>query len=208
VPQNKDLKRLVRARMAETGEHYTQALTHVLGPADLQPLPAPWHLTGNRPADYEAGILPGITYGEDRVARLRLRPSVDKPTGFGALVQTIAAPRYLGRRVRYSAMVRTSGVTDWAGLWLRVDGTNGTLVLDNMQERALRGTTDWTEAVIVLDVAEEATRLLFGALLDGAGAVDLARLRFEEASEDTPTTTAVIMSPLPDEPQSLDFGAA
>jgi protein-L-isoaspartate(D-aspartate) O-methyltransferase len=27
VPQNKDLKRLVRARMAETGENYTQALT-------------------------------------------------------------------------------------------------------------------------------------------------------------------------------------
>ena len=30
MPQNKDLKRLVRARMAETGERYTQALTHVL----------------------------------------------------------------------------------------------------------------------------------------------------------------------------------
>jgi len=27
VPQNKDLKRLVRARMAKTGENYTQALT-------------------------------------------------------------------------------------------------------------------------------------------------------------------------------------
>jgi protein-L-isoaspartate(D-aspartate) O-methyltransferase len=32
-PQNKDLKRLVRARMAETGENYTQALTALLGEA-------------------------------------------------------------------------------------------------------------------------------------------------------------------------------
>src|ERR1700734_3104487 len=31
VPQDKDLKRLVRARMAETGQNYTQALTTLLG---------------------------------------------------------------------------------------------------------------------------------------------------------------------------------
>jgi hypothetical protein len=30
MPQDKDLKRLVWARMAQTGERYTQALTHVL----------------------------------------------------------------------------------------------------------------------------------------------------------------------------------
>jgi hypothetical protein len=207
VPQNKDLKRLVRARMAETGENYTQALTHVQGLPDLEPLPAAWHITGSRAQDYEAGILPEVTYGGDRIAQLRLRPAVDKPTGFGALVQTIASPRYVGRRVRFNAVMRTRGVTDWAGLWLRVDDANGTLVLDNMQDRALRGTTDWTEAAIVLDVAEQARRLLFGALLSGAGAVDLSRLGFEEVGEDVPATTAIIMSPLPDQPQSLDFGA-
>jgi hypothetical protein len=84
--------------------------------------------------------------------------------------------------------------------WRAARGT--TLTTD----RALRGTTDWTEAAIVLDVAGQATQLLFGALLSGAGAVDLARLRFEEASADTPIT--VTIAPLPDEPQSLDFGAA
>ena len=31
MPQNKDLKRLVRARMAETGENYTRVLTALLG---------------------------------------------------------------------------------------------------------------------------------------------------------------------------------
>jgi hypothetical protein len=208
VPQNKDLKRLVRARMAETGEHYTQALAHLQSLRDLEPLPAAWHVTGSHARDYEAGILPGTTYGEDRVAQLRLRATVDKPEGFGALVQTIAAPRYLGRRVRYSAVMRTREVTGWAGLWLRVDDPSGTLVLDNMQDRALSGTTDWTEAAIVLDVAERARRLLFGALLSGVGAVDLARLRFEEVGEDTPVTTTVSIVPLPDEPQSLDFGSA
>jgi hypothetical protein len=201
VPQNKDLKRLVRARMAETGENYTQALAHVQGLADLEPLPAPWHIAGNRAPDYEAGILPGITYNGDRVAQLRLRATVTEPAGFGTFMQTIAASRYRGRRVRFSAVVRTREVTDWAGLWLRVDVPNGPVDIDNMQDRPFRGTTDWTEGRIVLDVAEQATRLAFGVLLSGAGSVDLARLRFEETSEDTPTTVL-----LPDEPQSLDFG--
>jgi hypothetical protein len=206
VPQNKDLKRLVRTRMAETGENYTQALTRVQGQsqADLETLPSPWQITGSRAPDYEAGLLRGTTHGVDRIAQLRLRPAVSEPTGFGALVQRIAAPRYLGRRVRFSAMVRVTAVTGWAGLWLRVDGPSGVLMIDNMQDRALRGTTDWTPASIVLDVAEQARILLFGALLSGAGAVDLARLRFEEADEAVPPT----VPPLPDEPQSLDFGAA
>lgn len=207
MPQNKDLKRLVRARMAETGENYTQALANLQAQTALEPLPAAWRITGNRAPDYEAGLLPGVTYDGDRIAQLRLRPAVSEPSGFGALVQTIGAPRYLGRRVCFSAMLKATGVTNWAGLWLRVDGPNGTLVLDNMEDRALRGTTDWTQASIVLDVAEQAKILLFGALVSGAGAIDLTRLRFEEADPAVPTT--VPKPPmLPDEPQALDFGAA
>lgn len=202
MPQNKDLKRLVRSRIAETGENYTQALMHLQGPVTLEPLPAVWRITGSRARDYEAGLLPGVTSGDDKVARLRLRPAVPEPTGFGALVQSIAANRYAGRRVCFGAMLRTHEVTDWAGLWLRVDGPAGTLVLDNMHDRALRGTTDWTAASIVLDVVAEAKVLLFGALLSGAGAVDLTGLRFEEAAEAVPTT----LPPLSDEPQALDFG--
>jgi hypothetical protein len=53
MPQNKDLKRLVRARMAASGENYTQALVHVRAGEWLDPLPAAWHLTGSRADDYE-----------------------------------------------------------------------------------------------------------------------------------------------------------
>jgi hypothetical protein len=38
VPQNKDLKRLARARMTETSENYAQALTALLSEARLDPL--------------------------------------------------------------------------------------------------------------------------------------------------------------------------
>lgn len=204
MPQNKDLKRLVRARMAETGEKYTQALTHVLAETALEPLPAPWHITGSRAADYELGLLPANHgYHGNRVVRLRSRATIEAPGGFGALMQSIVAARYAGRRVRFSATVRVHEVTGWAGLWLRVDGAMGTLTIDNMQDRPLRGTTARAEAGVVVDVAEQAAQLHFGALLDGSGAMDLTRLCFEEVDETVPVTTTA----LPEEPQALDFGA-
>ena len=207
MPRNKDLKRLARARMAETGERYTQALTHILRQPELEPLSAAWVMTGSHAPDYEAGLLPeSITYDGSRVVRLRLRTADAEPLGFGALMQCIAATRYLGRRVRFSAMARAQEITGWAGLWLRIDGPGGQLVLDNMQDRPLRQVTGWTKAEIVLDVPEQAAVLNFGALLSGAGALDLTGLRFEEAAADVAVTAAPHMaSPLPDEPQGLDF---
>jgi hypothetical protein len=207
MPRNKDLKRLARARMAVTGERYTQALTHVLSQPGLEPLSAAWFMTGSHASDYEAGLLPkAITYDGGRVMRLRLRVADAEPLGFGALMQCIAATRYLGRRVRFSAMARAVEVTGWAGLWLRIDGPGGQLVIDNMEDRPLRGVTGWTEADIVLDVPVQAAVLNFGALLGGAGALDLAGLRFEEAAADVAVTVAPDRAGrLPEEPQGLDF---
>lgn len=207
MPQNKDLKRLVRARMAETGERYTQALAHVLSLTRLDPLPLPWRLTGSHAPDYELGLLPGLRHDGNRIVQLRLRPGLPDPVGFGALMQSIAATRYAGRRVRFSAMTRAVEVSGWAGLWLRADGPRGTLTMDNMEDRPLRRSTGWAEADIVLDVPGEATELHFGALLAGAGAVELTQPRLGEADAGAPVTAVSSVVPLPEEPQALDFAA-
>ena len=76
-----------------------------------------------------------------------------------------------------------------------------------MYDRPLRGTTGWTEAANVLDVGEDAASVHFGVLLAGAGAVDLAALRFEVVGADVPVT-GIPRKPLAAEPQGLDFGLA
>jgi hypothetical protein len=206
VPQNKDLKRLVRARIAQTGENYTRALTALLGETRLDPLPDGWHMSGSHRAEYEAGLLPrDCAYEGKRVIRLRFRAAV--PAGLGTVMQSFDAARYRGCRVRFSAVVRGQEITGWAGTWLRVDTAGGTKTLDNMQDRALRGSTAWTEAANVLDVGEDAASVHFGVLLAGAGAVDLARPRFEIVGTDVPVTV-IRRGPLAAEPQGLDFGAA
>jgi hypothetical protein len=206
MPYNKDLKRLVRARMAETKENYTQALTAVLSVPELEPMPAPWQVSGTHRANYTAGLLPGsVTYDGVRVVQLRLRAGVADAAGFGTLMQSIAAGRYVGRRVRFAAALRAHEVSDWAGLWLRIDTEAGPSQIDNMHDRALRQSTDWQHAAVVLDVPGAATSLHFGVLLSGAGAVDLAQPTFEAVSTDVPVT-AKPPAPLPDEPQALNFG--
>jgi hypothetical protein len=169
--------------------------------AKLEPLPTSWHLTGSRTGDYEAGLLPEAkTYHGSRVMRLRLH-TVDEPIGSGALMQSTAAASYVGRRVRFSVMVRAHKVTGWAGLWLRIDGPEGVLALDNVQRQPLSGTTSWTRADIVLDVPSQATELHFGVLLSGAGAVDLTSPRLERFRKDLLITAkSSTPGPLPEEP--------
>jgi hypothetical protein len=207
VPYKKDRKRLVRARMAETGENYTQALTALLGEQALDPLPDGWFLAGTRPAEYAAGLLsPAAAYEGERVMRLRFRATA-APGGFGAVMQSFDAARYRGGRVRLSAMIRGEEVSNWAGAWLRIDAGARSQGLDNMSDRPLRGSTGWAQADCVLDVGPDATSVHFGVLLAGAGAIDLARPRFEAVDG----TVAVTRTPgrvLAAGPRSLNFGAA
>jgi hypothetical protein len=201
VPQHKDRKRLVRARMAQTSENYTQALTSLLSESRLDPLPDGWFTAGSHPAEYGAGLLPRDRgYDGRRVIRLRFR-AAGPPVGFGTVMQSIDAARYRGRRVRFSVVLRGREISDWAGAWLRVDAAGGARALDNMRDRPLRGTTAWTATASVLDVGEEAASVHFGVLLAGAGAVDLASPRFEVVGEDVPVTQAA-RRPLAPEPQA------
>jgi hypothetical protein len=104
-------------------------------------------------------------------------------------MQTFAPGSLLGKRVRFSGYVRSREVTGWAGLWMRVDGPNGeTLAFDNMQKRAIKGTGDWKEYQIVLDVPASAQKIAFGLLLAGKGGVWMDDLKFEVVGTDVPTT--------------------
>lgn len=208
MPQHKDPKRLVRARMAETGENYTQALTALLGDTRLDPLPDGWFMAGSHPADYDAGVAAaGLCL--QRQARDAAAISCRYPARWlrHRDAEHRRAPRYRGCRVRFSVMIRGREIADWAGAWLRVDAANGAMVIDNMQDRPLRGISAWTEAANVLDVGGEAASVPFGVLLAGAGAVDLAGPRFEVVGTDVPVTR-IDRRPLASEPQGLDFGAS
>ena len=76
-----------------------------------------------------------------------------------------------GEWVELRGFLRTEDVSQFAGLWMRLDGSTGALEFDNMQDQGLSGTTDWTEYSIRLPLNPKAQSLFLGVLLVGEGTV-------------------------------------
>ena len=125
--------------------------------------------------------------------------------GYGTLMQQFRAGPYVGKRVRFSAYVKSENVTRWAGLFMRVDGKGATgyMALDNMRERPIKGTTEWKLYEVVLDVPESGVEMTLGIMLDGPGQVWVNSGSVEIVSSAIPVTKLSIPNSLPDGPRNL-----
>ena len=164
--------------------------------------PQGWILAGSKPANYLTGVDQKLTYQGHPSAYLKARLSATE--GFGTLMQTFSAAQYVGKRVRFSAAVKSEDVKDWAGLWMRVDQGSAMLAFDNMWDRPIKGTTNWRNYQAVLDVPKDATGIAFGVLLSKSGTVWLNNVKIESVGTDVPIT-AKPMPPLPQGPTNLNF---
>jgi hypothetical protein len=108
-----------------------------------------------------------------------------------------------------SAYVKAEHVDDWSGLWMRIDGPeNEMLGFDNMQDRAIRGTADWQQVAIILDVPQNSVDIAFGILLQGTGRVWIDNVRFEVVSADVPATAIQVPAPTSVPPLSIEMTPA
>jgi C-terminal processing protease CtpA/Prc len=83
---------------------------------------------------------------------------------------TIGIPvDFTGTRIELRGFLKTENVSEYAGLWMREDSDGGSVAFDNMQNRELKGTREWTEYSIVLPLRSEAKNLVFGVLSSGTG---------------------------------------
>jgi len=151
-------------------------------------LPAPWFKNGQAPAvnECKAGVDTDIEkHGTPNLTLQCAATSV----GFVSVMQNFAATDYLGKRVRFSALVKSQDIEKWSGLWMRIDATGRQgAAFDNMENRPVKGTSDWTPYSIVLDVPQNAEGVFFGALMLGKGQLWISDLRFEVVGADIPTT--------------------
>ncbi len=76
-----------------------------------------------------------------------------------------------GESITLKGYLKTADVEEYCGLWMRLDGEAGNVGFDNMHNRRLKGTTDWTEYTITLPYSPETRHVVFGALLAGPGTV-------------------------------------
>lgn len=153
---------------------------------------------------FMAGDHPQETFQGKNSGYLRARrPDAE---GFGTMMQMFKADNYRGKRMSFSAFVKSADVENWAGLWMRIDGPGQRPIgFDNMQNRPIKGTTDWQKYDVVLDIPQESINVAFGTLLSGQGQVWLSDVQFNEVSLDVPTTNTSSSSET--QPGTLDFTA-
>jgi hypothetical protein len=103
-------------------------------------------------------------------------------------MQMFDATEYRGKRLRLTAYIKSEDIQNWAGMWMRIDLEAKPTAFDNMQDRPIKGTQPWTKHEIVLDVDPKATRVAFGILLGGKGAVWIDDVAFDVVSDRVPVT--------------------
>lgn len=159
-----------------------------------------WFLSGPEQQSYRADL--DLRTKRSGDASGRLTAIAPAPGGAGVLMQRVPADAYRGKRVRFSASVRTEGVVRWAGLWMKVDRPDARDPFDNMQDRPLGGTRDWERHAVVLDVPEDARAIELGLLQDGAGTSWIDEASFEVVGDDVAVTE---VSQRPIEARDLGF---
>jgi hypothetical protein len=106
-----------------------------------------------------------------------LLESISDTAQGGTLMQMSSASAYKGKRIRFSAFLRSNGVAGRAGLWIRADDADGTTVAfrncfsASAPKSFVQGTTGWKQVEILIDIPDTAMDLSFGVQIQSTGTV-------------------------------------
>jgi len=112
-------------------------LTHGRANGERGAGPSPvrgWILAGDDPSNFAISI-DSASHRAGR-ASATLRCLSPHPKGFGTLMQNFEPGAFLGTRVKLSAFIKSEGVSNWAGLWMRVDGSDGRRKNNSVRQHA------------------------------------------------------------------------
>lgn len=187
-------------------------------------LPKGWSIAGTTPGNYAIGLDAAQSSRTEKIVAISCLFSSDDPdaariqNGFGTLMQAVDARPFIGKRLRFSALLKTRDVPGHATIWMRVDDkAPDTILFDNLMSRpadgALTGTSDWTARQIVFQIPEDADSLHYGLLLTGMGTVWAKTVRLEVVDDNTPPTATRqhyerqrrVRRVIEGGPQNLDF---
>jgi erythromycin esterase len=90
------------------------------------------------------------------------------PWGYASASLPLAP--FLGKRIRLSGALKTRDASRPFCLWLRADDNEDPVSFAFAPGKSPRGTTDWKQYSIEMDVPREAAALYFGAVMTGEGA--------------------------------------
>lgn len=103
-------------------------------------------------------------------ASLLIEPMGEKSgESFGCIAYAIPA-NFQAKEIELKAYMKLNNVSDGViGLMLRIDGSSGMIAFNDMEERKIQGTRDWTHFSVKLPYPADAKTIFIGATLNGKG---------------------------------------
>ncbi len=175
--------------------------------------PAGWGSVGPGSANYDCSVDAAVRHGGKYSCRIQSRDP--QPDDFAMVTQSFRAAPYRNKRVRLSGYIKTELSGGEGRLWALLNNDEAVLVRDNLGDKAVKGTTDWTKREIVVDVPDTAEYFQIALLVTGKGKAWFDDLKIETVGQEV-NLTAPRPTPLPyeqklpkhdvnAEPANLDF---
>jgi hypothetical protein len=167
-------------------------------------VPYGWMYHASKEEDYEVGIDTTEKHSGSRCAYIK--STAQKRDSYGTLSQVFMTERFLGKRLKLSAWVKTKLAKGKAQLFIGTDeqssGNWKMGCFDNMDDRPIQKDTKWQKYELVVDVPKTSNQIMFGIMLFGKGHVWLDDVSFEAVSKDVSLTGTYHK---PKEPINLSF---
>jgi RNA polymerase sigma factor (sigma-70 family) len=182
-------------------------------PGTLVGVPKGWYARSDRSSSFETGRDSRVYHGGRSSGYFQFD---ERGTGaLGVLTQTIQAQAFRRQRVRLSGWLKTTG-SGRTGLWIRVDGVDLSLALDNMDAQPVVGASDWRRYEVAVDVSAEANQISFGIWRRDGGRTWIDDLAIDSSKQTismtpppvSPQPIAPPMRVAPELPSNLDFEEA
>lgn len=152
-------------------------------------LPNGWTRGGSAPINYQITVDETVKHSGKASANIQFIGTA--ANGFVTLTQICQAEAYRGKRVRFSAWVKTDAPGDHAQLWFRLDAPTRMPGFDNMAGRPIKGRTDWKPYELVLEVPDDVAQLVFGLMSFGTGRVWLDDVKLEVVGNEVAVTNTL-----------------
>ena len=152
-----------------------------------------WFLAGSQPESYEIGL----ETNSEKAGNVAFLKSIKSPIdGFGTIMQSFEPLDYLGKKIKLTGYIKADNIEEWSAMWMRIDGfkdgKSEVLGFDNMQDRQIKGTKDWKQYEIILDVPKEAKYISYGVLIGGTGKILIDSFKFEIIEDKKESTGNVV----------------
>lgn len=165
-----------------------------------------WFKSGSQPEHYDMSLDKTSTHLGAHSLRLTSVTESISEGDFGAMMQQFKAADYQGKRVKLSGFIRTNDVTIGSGLWMRMDSIYYDMLgFDNMQDRPIKGNTEWHYYESVLDVPHHTDVINIGVFLEGTGTLWWDHIQFNVVPSTVPTTGMKPSDFVPDGPENLSL---